>query len=145
MKRKYTIQELNIETDLTNIVELAMQLEHGKCKEDIIQSFQQMFKLDNYKCFGFYKEGKLLGLSSFWTLIKLYSGKQLELDNVIIDNTSQSKGYGKIFFDLIEDWAKKREYNTLELNTYITNPKSHKFYFNKGFEIKGYHFLKNIN
>ncbi len=30
----------------------------------------------------------------------------------------------------------------MELNTYTGNRKSHKFYYNEGFEIYGFHFIK---
>ena len=34
---------------------------------------------------------------------------------------------------------------TVELNTYVTNDRSHKFYFNQGYSILGYHFQKELN
>ena len=84
------------------------------------------------------------GISSAWTTVRLYSGKQLEVDNVVIDSSQQSKGLGKLFFEFIENWAKKNEYKTIELNTYVQNSKSHKFYYNLGYSILGFHFWKHI-
>jgi len=63
---------------------------------------------------------------------------------VVIDSLHQSKGLGKLFFGFIENWAKKNEYKTIELNTYVQNSKSHKFYYNLGYSILGFHFWKHI-
>jgi len=100
--------------------------------------------LETYNCFGIFLNDKLVGISSAWSTVRLYSGKQLEVDNVVIDSSQQSKGLGKLFFEFIEDWAKKNEYKTIELNTYVQNSKSHKFYYNLGYSVLGFHFWKNI-
>ena len=74
----------------------------------------------------------------------MYCGKQLEVDNVFILPEYQSSGYGAVFFDHIEDWAKENHCNTVELNTYVENTRSHKFYFKEGYTILGYHFWKDL-
>ncbi|WP_207763787.1 GNAT family N-acetyltransferase [Flagellimonas pacifica] len=110
--------------------------------EVLKQRLEQMWESDAYQCFGLLKKDTLIGLIGCWTFTKLHSGKQLELDNVIIDERIQSKGYGKLFFNFIADWALKNGYESLGLNTYVDNDKSHKFYFNQGFKILGFHFQK---
>ncbi len=104
-----------------------------------------MFEFNNYKCFGFYEDDQLIGLSSGWITVRLYSDKQLEIDNVIISDKIQSKGYGKIFINKIETWAIENGCKTIELNTYVQNDRSHKFYFNQGFKILGFHFQKKLS
>ena len=104
----------------------------------------RMFEFDNYRCFGFFKNDMLIGISSGWITVRLYSDKQLEIDNIIIDNTVQSKGYGKSFVCEIESWAKSNDCKTVELNTYTQNNRSHKFYCNQGYNILGFHFQKKI-
>ena len=77
--------------------------------------------------------------------MRIYCGKQLELDNVIIDSNIQSKGYGTYFIDAIKKWAKQNNYQSIGLNTYTENSRSHKFYFNQDFKILGFHFEQNLN
>lgn len=130
--------------DINGIAKLGKQLNPKLSEEELQEYLLQMFAFDNYICFGVYQDGQLVGVSSGWTTIRFYSGKQLEVDNVIIDEVHQSKGLGKLFFEFIEDWAKKHGYKTIELNTYVQNSKSHKFYYNQGFSILGFHFWKRI-
>ena len=130
--------------DIEDIARLGQQLNPNLTLEQIKNYLLQMFELETYNCFGIFLNDKLVGISSAWSTVRLYSGKQLEVDNVVIDSSQQSKGLGKLFFEFIEDWAKKNEYKTIELNTYVQNSKSHKFYYNLGYSILGFHFWKNI-
>jgi GNAT superfamily N-acetyltransferase len=103
-----------------------------------------MFSFPTYYCFGIFLDKKLIGISSAWITVRLYSGKQLEVDNVVINQNIQSKGYGRLFFEFIENWAKENNCKTIELNTYVQNARSHKFYFGLGYKILGFHFQKQI-
>lgn len=131
-------------SDLESVAILGQQLNPTLALAQIKAYLLEMFGFPTYTCFGFFLNGKLVGVSSAWTTIRLYSGKQLEVDNVIIDSSLQSQGLGKRFFELLEDWARKNNYKTIELNTYVQNAKSHKFYFNLGYSILGFHFWKHI-
>ncbi len=50
---------------------------------------------------------------------------------------------GKLF-DWIHQCAKNKGCNTSELNTYVQNYSSHKFYYNHGYQIYGCHFYKTL-
>lgn len=130
--------------ELNKIALLGQQLNSKLTLDEIKSYLHQMFSQHNYMCFGAYLDDELIGVSSGWTTVRFYSGKQLEVDNVIIDASVQSMGIGKQFFQYIENWAKESDYKTIELNTYVTNSKSHKFYFNLGYSILGFHFWKQL-
>ena len=68
----------------------------------------------------------------------------MEVDHVYIEDSYRGKGLGKHFFQWIHDYAKEKGCNTVELNTYVQNYPSHKFYYNHDYEILGYHFLKRL-
>ena len=129
---------------IKDILVLAKKLNPEKTDEALSQYILDMFEFKNYTCFGLFQNDLLIGISSGWTTVRFYSGKQLELDNVIIDTEIRSSGLGKTFLSLIENWAKDKFYQTIELNTYVQNSRSHKFYFNLGYSILGFHFQKHI-
>ncbi len=131
--------------DINSIVELGIILSPELSLVEVKESFTQMLNFDSYRCFGLIEGSQVIGISSGWITHKLYSGRQVEVDNVIINPSIQSKGYGKFFFQKIEEWAINNECKTIELNTYITNSRSHKFYFNLGYSIIAYHFQKKID
>lgn len=130
-----------------NIEEISILTQQLNPKTDtniLVERQKEMFGFNSYHCFGVYLEKKLIGVSSGWLIVKLYSGKQIELDNYVIDKAFHSQGIGGRFLDYMEDWAKKKGCTSMELNAYIKNNLSHKFYFNKGFSIVGFHFIKSL-
>jgi|TARA_B110000908_G_scaffold142789_1_gene171245 hypothetical protein len=130
--------------NIDQIVELTTQLNPNLNISVLKERHYEMFNFKNHTCFGFYKKGKLIGVISGWITVRLYSGKQIEIDNVIIDKNYQSKGYGESFTKEIELWAKEHNCLSIELNTYLENCRSHQFYFKQGFKILGFHFQKPL-
>ena len=129
---------------LDKVVGLLRQL-NPEMDADYLESTQKrMSALPNYNCFGLFDDGELIGISSGWNTIRIYCGKQLELDNVIIESSLQSKGLGKFFLNEIKKWCSANEYLSIGLNTYVQNSRSHKFYFNEGFKILGFHFEQRL-
>ena len=137
------LQPLNTE-DIDRILPLVQELNPELSARTIIENQKEMFRLSTYRCFGLFQGDNLIGISSGWITIRHYSGKQLEIDNVIVPSKYQSKGYGARFIELIEQWSREQGCKTLELNTYLNNSRSHKFYFKQGFKILGFHFYKDL-
>ncbi|MDP3312421.1 GNAT family N-acetyltransferase [Lutibacter sp.] len=96
----------------------------------------------NYKCVGMYDGKTLIGISGLWFLTRHYCGKTVEPDHVIIDENYRNMGIGKKLFEWIYKYAKNNGIEASELNTFISNTKSHKFYENEGYKRLGYHYLK---
>jgi GNAT superfamily N-acetyltransferase len=130
--------------DIEDIVLFAQKLNPTKSKEELDKCINEMFGFNNYYCFGLCQGKKIIGISSGWMTVRFYSGRQIEIDNVIIDDKIRSSGLGRKFIELIEIWAKDKSCKTIELNTYVQNSRSHKFYFNSGYSILGFHFQKYI-
>jgi len=127
------------------VIDLLGQLNQKKELSTIDALLNLMNESSNYNCFALFENDNLIGISSGWTTVRIYCGKQLELDNVIIDSKIQSKGYGRYFIDAIKKWANENRYQSIGLNTYVENSRSHKFYFNQDFKVLGFHFEHNLN
>ncbi|WP_372793054.1 GNAT family N-acetyltransferase [Lutibacter sp.] len=98
----------------------------------------------HYKCVGMYLNNELIGISGLWFLTRHYCGRTVEPDHVVINFKHRNKGLGKKLFEWIYNYAQSIGYEATELNTYIENVKSHKFYENEGFKKLGYHYLKKF-
>ncbi|MTI30548.1 GNAT family N-acetyltransferase [Xanthovirga aplysinae] len=131
--------------DIELILPLLQQLNPNLTPEILRSRLSEMFTYSHYLCLGLLnEEGVVVGISSGWLTTRIYSGKQLELDNVIVDNKLQSNGVGGKFLELINSRAKQMGCETIELNTYVSNDRSHKFYFKQGYKILGFHFQKKL-
>ena len=138
-----TFKELSV-AHLEHMLPLAKQLNPHRSLKELKHLQTSMFELPRYKSFGVFDGANLVAISSCWLTTRHYSGKQLELDNVIVDEKYQSKGIGNILLSEIEKWAKSIDCKTIELNTYVQNLRSHKFYYNQGYQLLGFHFQKKI-
>lgn len=107
------------------------------------QRFEAMFE-HHYECHGVYNDDRLIGVFGLWFSIRHYCGKTCEPDHVYILPEYRSKGLGKEVFEWIFNYARKKGCETSELNSYVNNYPSHKFYLNAGYEIWAHHFLKKL-
>ena len=129
---------------IKSIVSLVYELNEKQISKSILKSRFNEMLTQNYKCAGVFEGEELIGISGLWFCTRHYSGKSVELDHVYIKPDYRNKGIGKQFMDWIKVYCKKKGYQSLELNTYVTNYPSHKFYYNEGMEIWGYHFVKQL-
>jgi len=129
---------------LDQIIPLVYDLSEGKVDMDLLKSRFNEMKNQNYECAGIFNANELVGVSGLWFCTRHYMGKSAELDHVYIKPEHRGNGLGKQFMSWIYDYVKAKGCNSVELNTYVQNYASHKFYYNEGFEILGYHFLKRL-
>jgi GNAT superfamily N-acetyltransferase len=131
--------------DFDQIIPLVYVLNEEKVEEDVLRSRFDEMKSQNYECAGiFYDNEGLIGICGLWFCTRHYIGKSVELDHVYIKQEHRNNGLGKQFMTWIESYIKGKGYQSMELNTYVRNYPSHKFYYNEGYEILGYHFLKKV-
>jgi GNAT superfamily N-acetyltransferase len=90
------------------------------------------------------KEGETIGLAGFWVNTKLFSGKYIDVDNVIVDPTHRSKGIGSLLMNWIEKHAKDIDAKMIVLDAFVGSTQAHKFYFKENYIVKGFHFAKDI-
>ncbi|MBT8295226.1 MAG: GNAT family N-acetyltransferase [Gramella sp.] len=108
-------------------------------KERLLEMFDQ-----NYECFGIYLKDQLIGVFGLWFMTRHYAGRSCEVDHIYIEESIQGRGVGNALLEFIEEYAASKNCETLELNSYVENFRSHKFYMNAGYIIRGYHFLKKL-
>ena len=120
-----------------------IQMINTKTPEAVLkQRVLEMAELPHYECIGLYLDKKLIGITGLWYSTRHYIGKTVEADHVVIDTSYRGQNLGKQFFKWIYDYTTSKGCEAVELNTYTGNTKSHKFYYNEGFDIYGFHFLK---
>jgi GNAT superfamily N-acetyltransferase len=99
----------------------------------------------NYKQLAIFEDDICVGLTGFWTAMKLWTGKYIEIDNFIVHSDHRAKGIGKMMTDYIDVKAKTEGCNAIVLDAFTGNFTAHRFYYNQGYVPKGFHFLKILN
>ena len=118
-------------------------MNHQFSDEILLQRFEEMFE-QNYECWGVYLDEKRIGIFGLWFMTRHYAGRSCEPDHVYLDDSIRNKGVGKKVFAWIYDYARSKGCETSELNSYVSNFASHKFYLNQGYEIWAHHFVKKL-
>jgi len=105
--------------------------------EDMIpKSYKQVAVFENNIC---------IGMTGFWFGTKLWTGKYIEIDNFIIHPQYRKKGIGKTLCEFIDNKAKELNCTCIVLDAFTGNFPAHRFYYNQGYEPRGFHFIKTID
>jgi ribosomal protein S18 acetylase RimI-like enzyme len=98
----------------------------------------------HYQIFGAFCGEKLVGVAGAWIATKIWCGRYLEIDNIVVDPTVRSSGVGSKLIEHLEAIGKECECTIIVLDSYTANRPSHRLYHRLGFEIWGFHFVKPI-
>lgn len=109
---------------------------------ELLRSRLDLIKNPGYQCVAVFLNDKVVGICGMWIMAKIYTGMQMEIDNVAVDPAMRSKKIGNAMMNWVYNYAKELGCTTVELNTYVGNHRSHKFYYNEGFKILGFHMQK---
>ncbi|WGF94085.1 GNAT family N-acetyltransferase [Aequorivita marisscotiae] len=131
--------------EIFSIIPLMQKLGNFAVAENLLKERLQEMTEQNYECLGIYDSELLIGACGLWFQTRHYAGRSLEMDHVIIDDAYRGRGVGKKLVDFVSQYAKTKECNWVELNSYVHNFPSHKFFYNQGFVAKGYHFVKELD
>jgi len=138
----YNIQLIPKE-NIDSIIPL-LQLLNPKTENEVIVQRLSEIKNTNYQCVGVYDNSNLIAISGIWILNKIYAGKHIEPDNVVVHPDYRSKGIGEQLLNWIHEYGKNIGCLTSELNSRITNESGNKFWERQGYKKVGYHFIKQI-
>ena len=124
--------------------ELLLEVYPNLTKDQYSIELDEMLN-SSYGQVGVFNKGECVGMTGYWIGTKLWCGKYMELDNVIVSSKNQSKGIGKMLFDFMENKAKELNCNMLALDSYTDNFKAHKFFYSQKYIPRGFHFINIIN
>ena len=136
--------------ELTTIEEMVEQIEiirhlYPNISEEKYKTFLQAMVPHNYTQVAIFENEVCVGLTGLWYGIKLWSGKYMEIDNFIVHPEHRSKGIGKLLTDYVNQKATDLDCTMIVLDAYTQNFTAHRFYYNQGYNPRGFHFVKTLN
>ena len=135
-----TIRELTGKQEMMYHITVLNAIYPSLTVEEYDRELDQMLQ-HNYGQVAVFDDEICIGISGFWIGTKLWCGKYLELDNIVVLEKYRSKGVGKLLFDFLHKKAVEHDCTMLSLDSYTHNFKAHKFFYNQGFSPKGFHFI----
>lgn len=136
--------------ELTTIEEMVEQIEiirhlYPNISEEKYKTYLETMIQHNYTQVAIFENEVCVGLTGLWYGIKLWSGKYLEIDNFIVHPEHRSKGIGKLLTDYVNQKATDLDCTMIVLDAYTQNFTAHRFYYNQGYNPRGFHFVKTLN
>ena len=95
-----TVRELVDKQEMINNISVLQVLYPSLTLAEYEAELDQMLP-HNYGQVGVFDGENCLGISGFWIGTKLWCGKYLELDNIVVLEKYRSKGVGKLLFDFL--------------------------------------------
>ena len=133
------------DADIPAAVDLLMHLNPTTPREIIHQRLAEiLMNYPHYHLIGAFSGGTLLGLSGAWIATKVWCGKYLEIDNIVVHPDQRSGKIGTRLIEHLEILAREQQCEILALDSYTSNYPSHRLYHRLGFEIRGFHFIKSL-
>ncbi|MEX1190924.1 MAG: GNAT family N-acetyltransferase [Brumimicrobium sp.] len=144
MNNTIVLKEIDTEEEMMETFDLLSILYADFTKEKYSSLLIEMIP-NNYKQLVAIDGSKLVGVCGLWLSTKVWCGKYIELDNVVVSREYRSKGIGKLFTNYLNLKAVKEECNLMVCDVYTDNYKAQKFYSNEGFIPRGFHYIKPLN
>lgn len=116
------------------------------CQSTVLRArYETMLReYPHYHNIGAFVNGRMAGLAGVWIATKIWCGRYLEIDNLVVHPDHRSSGIGTALFHHIGEYAKEQGCHCMTLDSYATNRSSHRLYHRMGFEIWSFHFVKPI-
>ena len=139
----YTVSKIG-EGNFSVALPLIKELNQSLSDEVIKKRFLECLD-DNYKLLAWTDGAECLAIVGYRIDIKIFSGKSMYIDNLCVIEPMRSSGLGKAVLNHVEKIAFDSGCEKCILDTFTSNTKSHKFYYREGFEVWGFHFVKELS
>ena len=140
-----TVRELKGKEEMLAQLEVMQELYPSLSEETYANLLDGMLPNNEYGQVAVFHDEACIGIAGFWIGTKIWCGKYLEIDNLVVAEEFRSIGAGKKMFDYLSEKAKNEECNMMALDSYTNNFQAHKFFYNEGFGPKGFHFIRILD
>ena len=132
--------------DVMGVVSLIRnELGYDDISSDVYDRVIRIYNAENYVTFIAEEDGAVIGF------VGIMRGLAFELDGeyirviaLAVSRAYQSLGIGSKLEARVEQYAAETGANSIGISSGLTRSRAHMFYSNKGYEKKGYSFIKRI-
>ncbi|MBI5693939.1 MAG: GNAT family N-acetyltransferase [Verrucomicrobia bacterium] len=86
-------------------------------------------------------EGTVRAVAGYRYYEKLFSGRNLYVDDLVTDGAARSRGHGRALLGWLVEQARTHGCDQLELDSGVQRAEAHRFYFRERMHVSAYHFV----
>src|SRR5271166_4205356 len=109
--------------------EVMRQLRPHVTSDEYLSSVKRMKQTDGYQLVAFYDDDDVCAVAGYRFMEMLFCGRILYVDDLITDEHTRSKGYGKALLDWLKAEARAQGCAQLHLDSGVQREQAHRFYF----------------
>lgn len=144
------VRELNGFEEIRTIFPLISQLNPDITETEFLERLKVML-CEGYRCIGAFSApvfntgaGFMLGCAGFWVGTRLWCGKFIEPDNLVVNRQHRGCGVGDKLMEWIEEEGKTHNCHIVKLEAYAVNTNARAFYVRKSYEEPGIVIVKPL-
>lgn len=138
------LRELTTKEEMLANFELILEMYPNITLEEYSNELDVMIP-HNYGQVVIYDGDSCAGLTGYWIGSKLWCGKYMELDNVVVSAKHRRKGVGKQLFEYMQQKAVDMNCTMLALDSYTDNFDAHRFFYEQKYVPRGFHFINILD
>lgn len=89
-------------------------------------------------------EGVVVAVAGYRYHEKLFSGRNLYVDDLVTESASRSRGHGRALLAWLAIQAREQGCDQLELDSGVQRTEAHRFYFRERMHVSSYHFVRAV-
>lgn len=138
-----TITECNTPDLIEAVTTLLEEMYTTLSPQELRAGIAEMQK-DGWRYIGIFQGKQCKATVAYRIGYRIYCRKFLQLECLYVHPDHRRDGYAAALFDWAEEKAKQEKCQTLILDSYADNVPGHKFFYARGYHIRGFHFNKQI-
>lgn len=135
-----TIRLAETDSDIARCFAVMQQLRPHLLAADFVPRVRRM-RGEGFHLALLEDDGVVRAVAGFRYYEKLFSGKNLYVDDLVTDPTQRSRGHGRALLAWLAEQARAHGCDQLELDSGVQRADAHRFYFRERMKISSYHFV----
>ena len=134
------IEQAETDEQIAATYDVMRQLRPHVRREEYVATVRALMASDGYHLAALIAGGEVRAVAGYRYMNMLYCGRLLYLDDLVTDERTRSRGYGRQMIEWLKSEARQNACVELQLISRVVREGAHRFYFREGFGIECFQF-----